>query len=217
MTKGRIPRITAPAKTDLVLMKVDPFGGFPTTEGSPVEDFFAHIPSPVILTGNGRVTKYSWLPASSARAPGVKPATYVDHGISGAWRFADGQEEYIHVNLMVPADMDLSEDSVICFGWSSTTTSQDCDWEVAYLITAVDEDTSAAADATEQSYEESSSVAEGLIRSGFCVIAGGTIGATDVCMHVQIMRDGNDGSDNLGAAAEIHGVVFTYVANKLGE
>jgi len=216
MTNGRIPRITAPAKTDLVLMKVAPFSGASTNEGSPVEDFFANIPAPVIMTGDGRVTKNSWLPASSARAPGVKPATYVDHGISGAWQFADGQEEYIHTNLMVPDDMDLSEDCAICIGWSSTTTSQDCDWEIAYLITALDGDTSAAADATEQSYEESSSVAEGLIRSGFCVIAGGTIGATDVCLHIQIMRDGNDGSDNLGAAAEVHGIVLSYVANKIG-
>ena len=216
MTKGRIPRITAYAKTDLILFKVAPFSGFPTTEGAPAEDFFANIPSPVILTGDGRVTKNAWLPASAARAPGVKPATYVDHGISGAWQFADGQEEYIHMNLMVPDDMDLSEESVLCLGWSSTTTSQDCDWEIAYLITAIDGDTSAAADDTVQSYEESSSVAEGLVRSGICAIEGGAIGATDVCLHIQIMRDGNDGSDNLGAAAEVHGVVLSYVANKIG-
>ena len=216
MTNGRIPRLTAPAKTDLVLMKANPFSGESTNEGSPVEDFFANIPSPVTLVGDGRVAKNAWLPASAARAPGVKPATYVDHGISGAWRFADAQEEYIHMNLMIPDDMDLSEDCTICLGWSSTTTSQDCDWEIAYLISTIDSDTTAAADDTEQSYEESSSVAEGLVRSGFCTIAGGTIVATDVCFHLQIMRDGNDGSDNLGAAAEIHGVVLSYTANKIG-
>ena len=216
MTNGRIPRITAPAKTDLVLMKVGPFSGESTNEGSPVEDFFSHIPSPIVLTGDGRVAKNRWMPASAARAPGASPATYVDHGITGAWRFADNQEQYIHMNLMVPENMDTSEESTICLGWSSTTTSQDCDWEIAYLITAVDEDTAAGADATVQSYEESSSVAEGLVRSAFCVIAGGTISAADICLHIQIMRDGNDGSDNLGAAAEVHGVAFTYIANKLG-
>ena len=216
MTRGRIPIITNYKVTDLVHIKSNPYGGDPWSKATPVSNFFGNIPTPIIMTGAGRVTKNSWLPASSARAPGVKPATYVDHGISGAWQFADGQEEYIHTNLMIPDDMDLSEDCAICIGWSSTTTSQDCDWEIAYLITALDGDTSAAADATEQSYEESSSVAEGLIRSGFCVIAGGTIGATDVCLHIQIMRDGNDGSDNLGAAAEVHGIVLSYVANKIG-
>ena len=202
--------------TDWVYLDADPYGGAPSTQATPVSNFFGNIPTPVGLAGAAKVTKYAWMPASAARAPGIKPATYADHGISGAWRFADGAEEIIHANLMVPDDMDMSAASIICLGWSSTTTSQDCDWEIAYLITAVDGDTSAVAAATEQSYEESSSVAEGMVKSEFCVIAGGTIVAGDICLHVQIMRDGNDGSDNLGAAAEVHGIMLKYVANKLG-
>ena len=202
--------------TDWVYLDADPYGGSPSTQATPVSNFFGNIPTPVGLAGAAKVTKYAWMPASAARAPGIKPATYADHGIAGAWTFADGAEEIIHANLMVPDDMDLSAASTICLGWSSTTTSQDCDWEIAYLITAVDGDTSAVAAATEQSYEESSSVAEGMVKSEFCVIAGGTIVAGDVCLHVQIMRDGNDGSDNLGAAAEVHGIMLKYVANKLG-
>lgn len=216
MINGRIPIITNYKDTDLVHLKVDPYGGSPSSQATPASNFFGNIPTPIVLSGAGRVDKNAWMPASAARAPGIKPATYDDHGITGAWVFADGQEEYIHMNLMVPDDMDMSEDSSICLGWSSTTTSQNCDWEIAYLITAVDGDTTAGATATEQSYEASSSVAEGLVRSGFCVIAGGTLAATDICLHVQIMRDGNDGSDNLGASAEVHGVAFSYVANKLG-
>jgi len=215
MAGGKIPTTSTRLDSDFVFFHREPYGlrqpsyidGIAKKFAMTAKEFFAFIP---------HVTKNVWMPASAARAPGIKPATYVDHGISGAWSFADGAEEIIHANIMVPDDMDLSEDSIICLGWSSTTISQDCDWEIAYLITAVDGDTTAAAEDTVQSYEESSSVAEGMVKSEFCVIAGGTIVAGDVCLHVQVMRDGNDGSDNLGAAAEVHGIMLKYVANKLG-
>ena len=155
------------------------------------------------------VPVYDWVPAQGLRAPGVKAATYVDHGISGAWEFSDGQEEIIVCNVKVPDGMDLSKDSWICLGWSSPTVSQDCDWEVAYLITAEDEDTTAAADATVQSFEESSGNANGLVVSPF-LVAGGTITAVDVCFHINVMRDGNDANDDLGAAAHVHGVAIRH-------
>jgi len=40
MTRGRIPIITDYAKTDLVHLKVDPYGGDPSSQATPVSNFF---------------------------------------------------------------------------------------------------------------------------------------------------------------------------------
>ena len=154
-------------------------------------------------------TKYVWLSASATRAAGIKPATLTVNG--NDWvvmSFADNQEQEVQANMMLPVDLDASQDIAICVGWSSPTISQDCDWEVTYLVTAVGEDTDQAG-TTLQSYEESSGTADGLVQSEF-TIAAANVDATDVCIHLVVARDGNDGSDNLGAVAELHGIAMRY-------
>jgi len=157
------------------------------------------------------MTKYTWMPAGAVRAPTLKPAAYVDHGISGAWEFTDGAEEIIHANLRLPDLADRGESFSICLGWSSPAMTLLCDWEVAYLLTKVNEDTSGAAQQTLQAFKTSSGTANGLVVSPFEVVAG-QIHADDVCIHVQIMRDGNDGGDTLGDDAHLHGIALGCTA-----
>jgi len=116
--------------------------------------------------------------------------------------------------MMIPVDADRDEAMQLCIGWSSPTISQNCDWEVSYLITKVGEDTEGGG-TTVQSYEESSSVADGLVRSVFTISAS-SIDSDDFCIHIVIERDGNDANDDLGAVAELHGIALGYTANKLG-
>lgn len=47
MTRGRIPIIKNYAKTDLVHLKVDPYGGAPSSQATPAGDFFGNIPAAV--------------------------------------------------------------------------------------------------------------------------------------------------------------------------
>lgn len=170
----------------------------------------------VLLAGTSRVTKRRWIPANGVQAAGAKPATI---GLNGGgwiiWSFADNQEQEIQYNIDIPPDMDLSADSILCVGWSSPTISQDCDWELEYLLSAIGDDTEAAPTASVQSYEESSGTADGLVLSQMATIAGGTI-TDELCIHCVLMRDGNDANDTLGDVAEVHGVALVYVANKLG-
>jgi len=168
------------------------------------------------LAGTARVIKYTWIHAGGIRAAGVNGATegLNDNGFI-VLSFADSQEKYAQANIKVPDDMDLSADAYICIGWSSPTISQNCDWEITYLLTKVG-DTTEAAGTTVQDYVASSSTANGLVISPIVTIAGGTI-TTEKCIHVKIMRDGNDGNDNLGDIAELHGAALMYTANKLGE
>jgi len=170
----------------------------------------------ITLVGNARIKRDIWIPAQGIRAPGVKGATFVDLGISGVWEFSDGQEEQIICNIQLPHGFDAGEDLTFNLGWSSPAQSLNCDWEVAYLLTAIGDDTSAAADGTLQGYKTSAATANGLVMSPFTVPAAG-VGATDVCVHVKIMRDGNDASDTLGAAAHIHGVCLEVVVTNFDE
>lgn len=170
----------------------------------------------VTLGGTSRVTKRRWIPANGIQAAGARPATLALNGGGWiVWQFADNLEREIQYNVDVPPDMDLSQDAQLCVGWSSPTISQDCDWEIEYLITAIDDDTEAAPTATVQSYEESSGTADGLVISPIATIAGGTI-TDEICFHVVLLRDGNDPNDNLGDVAEVHGVALQYVSNKFG-
>jgi hypothetical protein len=165
------------------------------------------------LHGTARVTKYTWMSASATRAAGAKPATI---GLNGSgWivaSFADGQEEQIQANIMIPPDADPDANIAICIGWSSPTISQNCDWEVTYLVTAANEDTDQAG-VLVQSFEASSAVADGLVISALGNI---DIDSGDVCVHVVVERDGNDVLDTLGDVAEVHGLALRYTADKLG-
>ena len=168
------------------------------------------------LVGTARVIREAWIPFNALRAPGTKPATYVDHGISGAWEFSDGTDDTLVGNIKFPADMDMSVAPTMCVGWSTTTTvtSETATWQLEYLYTAEGEDTSAAAQGTISVNSDAIAQAEGLIVAPFPTMD--TPGASDVCMHFRLKRLGAGGNDDLTDTAELHGVVMRYTSNKLG-
>jgi len=190
------------------------FAGF-TQVGGTADKLMVAADGELTFAGTGRVYQKVWVPAQGLRAPGIKAATYTDLGISGVWEFADGQEQIVVGNVMLPANRAFGEDIDINIGWSSPTISQDCDWEVAYLLTAAGEATNGAAQQTLQGYKTSAGTAHGLVMSAF-TIDSAQIADADVCIHLNIMRDGNDGSDNLGAAAHLHGLCLRVMVDKLG-
>lgn len=170
------------------------------------------------LHGTGRVIKYTWIPAQGLAAHGAKAATWVTfaNGISGAWQFADNADNAITFQMMVPVDMDLTESSTICTGWSSPVISGDCYWDIEYLITTINDDTDALASDSSGALHTSSATAggDGLIRSDLITIAADTFTATDLCLHASLTRDVS--GDALGDVAHIHGVAFGYTSNKYG-
>jgi len=116
MTRGRIPRITAPAKTDLVLLKVDPFftTGFSRHMGSPVEDFFSNIPSPVILTGDGRVKSEFTVQAVNLDRGNQGPDAVILGNALG-YSYDVGDDSVF--SFEIPYDCDTSEDLKIEVYW----------------------------------------------------------------------------------------------------
>ena len=171
----------------------------------------------VTLVGDARVIKSRWFPFNALKAPGTKPATFKEWGISGVWEFADATDDTIVFNLQIPNDMDKTVAPSFVVGWSTNTTvtTETAVWQLEYLYTAPGEDTTAAAQETLTATSTAVAQANGLI---LVEITGMDLpGATDSCMHVRLKRLGADGNDDLTDTAELHGVCIKYVADKHGE
>ena len=172
------------------------------------------------LHGAARVTNSLWIGAEGVRAPPTtKPATYVEHGISGAWEFSDATDDTILATMKLPNRMDRTVAPSITFGWSSTTTGGDCEWQIEYLWRSADEATDAAADdtllsSTDADASTSSAVANGLTLSTFPLVAPS---ATDVCIHLRIKRRADLAADTInGDTVELFGICLNFTTNKLG-
>lgn len=167
------------------------------------------------MVGSARTTRWIWCPSNAIQAAGVKPATRTvnDNGFA-VLSFADGQEQETQANILMKNDMDTTASIYVCLGWSSPTVSQNCDWNLTYLITAENESTDTAGTAL-QTYAASSATANGFVLTTF-EITEDQISDSDMCLHLVVWRDGDDGSDNLGAVAELHGIAIRYTANCLG-
>lgn len=153
---------------------------------------------------------FSWLSASSIRAVGVKPADIKlnNNGFIVA-EFSDNQEEYIQANMMIPYNANLSRNMSICVGWSSPTVNKTCDWEITYLITAPGNDTDIVGE-TNQSYSQSNLTADGLVMHTLFIFNSSNYTSDDICLHLQVMRDGNDAADTIGDIVEVHGMALGY-------
>ena len=167
------------------------------------------------LSGGARVYRGSWIPATGLRAPPTKPAAFIDHGISGAWEFSDGAEEQVVGTIRLNGNRDITEDIIIQLGWSSPAQSLNCAWNVSYLFTGLNEDTTASAQETLQSFETSSSTANGMTISEF-TIDNAQMSSVDICIHLSILRDGNEEGDTLSNNAHLHGICLRYISDKLG-
>ena len=169
----------------------------------------------VELHGTARIYRQIWIQSEGVRAPGTNPATFVDLGISGAWRFADNLTRVVICKLPLTTDIDTGENATVNLGWSSPTTSAVCRWQVEYLVRAANEDMTAAAEATLTQDETSSATANGLVVSGFTIPAA-ALAATDSCLLLRISRIGGHDNDTLGDNAHLSGLCLHYVSNKLG-
>jgi len=165
--------------------------------------------------GTARVEKQMWIQAESIKSPGVSPATFQDVGISGAWEFADGSTKVVICKFPLPTDIDYTENVTIYLGWSTPAISKNCRWQVEYLLRKADEDVTAVAEDTLTQNEGSSATANGMTVSDFTIPAA-SIDATDNCLLLRISRIGGHGDDTLSNVANLHGVCFHYVSDKLG-
>ena len=182
-------------------------------EDSAVKHF--EIGIPVELSGDAKVTKDLWLGTGGFKTPGTKPATQVDLGIADAWEFTDGTDDTLYARIKLPNDMDKSVAPTVSVGWSTPTADAgNCRWQVEYLYRQVDEDMTAAADATLVDNFPASSTANGLVVSEVGTLA--VPHANDVCITMRIKRRADEAADTLGEDNHLLGLCVEYTSNKLG-
>lgn len=173
------------------------------------------------LHGTACTVNDIWIDAGGIKAPGAKPATTIAHGTleTPAWQFADqavaGNQETVSFSVRLPNRMDRSVAPYIAIGWSADGISPgNCEWQLEYLWTAANEDTSAAAQETLTATSAAGSTANGLV-----VVSLGNMqvpSSTDACLHCRITRLSAGGNDTIVDTVELHGVCFSFTSNKLG-
>ena len=168
------------------------------------------------MIGDARVYKEIWIPFNALKAPGTKPAIFKEWGISGAWEFSDATDDTIVFNIDVPLDMDRTVVPAIRLGWSTNTAviTETAVWQLEYLYRALGEDTTAAAQATETVNSNADAQADGMNIAAFPALA--LPSTDDICLHCRVKRRGAAIADDLTDTAELHGVCFMYISDKLG-
>lgn len=171
------------------------------------------------LTGTARVKDCVWIDAVSIRAPLTKSATYVVHGLNGAWSFADavgGNEETINAATKIPSNMDRSVAPTFKIAWSADGSSPgNCKWKFEYVWRALDEDTIAFAQENLTVVSSASATANGLV---IAEITGIDLpSSSDQCLYFKITRLSADEQDTISDTAELLCICLEFTANKLGE
>ena len=168
--------------------------------------------------GDARSLNAIWVDAGGLRAPGLKPATFVEHGLNGAWQFANavaGSEESISGNMRMPQRMDRSVAPTLCVGWSSDGISPGvCRWQLEYLWRSPNENTILGAQETLTIDSTASATTNGLI---VAEITGIDLPSDlDACLHYKIKRLSAHPNDTIAGTTELLGVVFNFTSNRLG-
>ena len=162
----------------------------------------------ITLVGTARVKKQHWIGADALREPGAKPASFVAHGLKGAWEFADassGNEEQISGTFKIPTDMDISVAPTFNIGWSAAGSSPgNSKWQLEYLWLAANEDTTAAAQETLTTISTASATSNGLVIATFSGIDLPT--SSDKALFWRITRLSASGDDTISDDIHLHGI-----------
>lgn len=169
----------------------------------------------MLMSGTARIGNDNFVGPTGIKAPGTKPATWVEHGISGVWQFADGDDETIVITYRVPHRMDRSVAPYFHIKWSADGENPgNCEWQLEYLWRSPNEDTTAIAQDTENITVAASATANGLVVSNTPGLD--LPSATDNILMVRLKRLAAGGNDTIADTVELHGVNLHFTSNKLG-
>lgn len=173
----------------------------------------------IILHGDARVYKEFIVPAGAIKAPGAKPATQTVLGIleTPVWQFSNeilvANQESVSFSIKVPEDMDRTIDPVLLIGWSAPTYGN-VKWGAEYLYRTLNEDVTISAQGSQNITVSSSSTSNGFVASSINSFA--TPDSNDLNIRFKLTRLSASAEDNLTDVVNLEGVVFRYVANKIG-
>jgi len=174
------------------------------------------------MTGSARTYNAVWIQAGGIKAPGLKPATEIPHGVleTPAWQFADqaveGNQESVSFIMRIPEKLDRTGSPSIFIGWSADGAGPgNCEWQLEYLWTAANESTVAGPQDTHTITVAASAVANGLVLSDISGLDSPS--GTDACLHCKLTRLSAGGNDTIVDTVELHGVCLYFITNKIGK
>jgi len=148
-----------------------------------------------------------WVDANAVKAPLVKPATWVAHGISGAMEFSDGTDDTVVANIRIPFRFDRSITPTFTIGWSSASTGN-CEWQLEYNWSKENEDTTKAADAILKETTAASTTANGVVLTTFTEIT--KLTEDDICLHIRVKRLAAGSVDTIADTVEMFGMCLSF-------
>lgn len=168
----------------------------------------------IFLKGDARVREHIAVPPESIKAPASAAASFIKHGVNGAWSYADSKDQNTSFSIRVPDGIDFTEDVIFRMAWSSAATSGDVVWNITYTTVNVGDDTTGSGTTDTQTIT-TSSTANGL-QILETTIPASNISKDNIYMSIEIQREGTNGSDTLSDSAELLGLDVQFVSNRVG-
>lgn len=173
---------------------------------------YIEFQKPIRLSDPAKVRERIKLNPGSVKVPSSKAASYVDHGINGAWEFSDGTDDTIVGVFEQPTNIDSAIEIHVL--WSSAVTSGDCVWQLEYLYTGLGNDTTGSAQETLTSTDSVNGTANVMVETTFTGIANPS--NNDRNLTFRLKRLGANASDTISDTVELVGMTYEYVSDRLG-
>lgn len=146
-----------------------------------------------------------WLDANTVKAPGVKGATWIDHGITGAMEFSNNTDDTIVARRNMPFRMDRSVAPTLLVCWSANGASPgNCEWQLEVDWLEIDDDATRAATVIATEVDAASAISNGLVMTLFSDI--GIPDKDDCCYHLRLKRLAAGALDTIADTVELLGL-----------
>lgn len=151
-----------------------------------------------------------WVPIAEFDDIGdAEISAVIGSGLATGYLFDQTTDEAMSVNLMMPANTDVSKAMSVYAYWSAGVTSGNVSWNLDYIARAVGEDVgeSAATDVA-AGVDTTAGTANYLSVSPVMAVAANALASTDEILSLSIRRDAGD--DTVAADAVLYGIRVDY-------
>lgn len=170
---------------------------------------------PITFCGDGKVTRVVQIGLGSLKAPGIKPATYVDYGINGAFEFVSNDENVVGCIIALPREMDKTVAPWVGYGFACPEITGNVRWKLEYLYIQPNQDTSSTTpDGTLYSTDTVSTTTNGYV---YTYLELDLPAPTDRIMALRFSRLGAATEDTANGVANLLQMALEYTIDKLGD
>ena len=150
-----------------------------------------------------------WIDANTVKAPTIKGATWVAHGMTGAMEFSDNTDDTIIARRNVPFVMNRSIVPILTICWSAAGISPgNCEWQLEIDWLKPNDDTTRVTERILTKVAAASATSNGMIMTDFSEI--GKPDEDDCCFHIRLKRLAAGALDTIADTVELLGIRLTF-------